>query len=237
MEKNMSGNGLAPSEKHLEDYLWEHPEALDLWGWADTVSSPFFEPLWRQISLPSGKPDLIGRWEGLSIGIIELKVGPIDTRAFAQLMKYIRDIKQIVFNAQSEYWTNRLPYREFMALNPLTDGEWSDNLIRGVLIGSSIPDKQLLMACEACHVEVFTYHYDDGYEFEEDNSEKQHSNERWHALKSGVCRDIEQEIIDMLGGWLETEYDAAIRFHNQRFNAAEVAAEFISQFKVPGGVP
>lgn len=162
----------APSEKHLENYLWAHPEAFGEYALTDNNEPvPHLIPKWRQVEVASGKVDLVGTYFDLGLAIIELKKGPIDSKAFAQLMRYMRNFRDMVHKMVHEYSSYQLPLCEYLSHDPSELDWWQGELLIGVLVGSSIEDKNLLIACEACNISVFTYSYEDGqYYLEEDNT-------------------------------------------------------------------
>lgn len=151
----------APSEKHLEDYLWAHPEAFDEFG-VDEHNNPIphFIPRWRQIPVASGIVDIVGSWFGLGLAVVEIKKGTIDTKAFAQIMRYKRDFRNMVQYLICTYGSNGAALREHMPMDHRITEWWKSELIQGILVGESIPDKNLLIACQACDIEVYTYQYD-----------------------------------------------------------------------------
>ncbi len=155
----------APSEKHLEDYLWAHPEAFGEYSIADgTVCdpAPHLIPKWRQVPIASGIVDLVGTYFDSGLAIVEIKKGPVDSKAFAQLMRYKRDFKQMVHYLIHTYQQERLPNWELLNELPYPGFDWNETLLRGVLVGSSVMDNNLLIACDACDVDVFTYQYENG---------------------------------------------------------------------------
>lgn len=85
------------SERELEDWLWEHPEALHAVG-------PRLRWLGRQVTLPNGSIiDLLGMQcgEKPSLTVVELKACEADGRALAQLLSYMYLLSQTcVANAE-----------------------------------------------------------------------------------------------------------------------------------------
>src|SRR3990172_1466420 len=151
------GNSLAPSEKHLEDYIWAHPECLGLVTKnSDDLGFPIFELVARQVKLPTGRVDLIGMAYMSSLAIIELKKGVIDTRALAQLLRYMRDVKKVVELAVIDYKIMQLPGYENIGM--IEDQyNLSEALTFPLLIGADIESDDLLCACIACNVDVMLY--------------------------------------------------------------------------------
>lgn len=218
-----SRQGLAPSEKHLEDYLWGHPEALGMIYAPDPT--PEYSFIFRQFRLPSGIVDLLGF--DYRLVAFELKRGTVTSQALAQLLRYMCDLKHAVdrflFECQEHerlrawahyHWTN--------------EGADVHNFVRGVLIGNDVEDKNLLIACAACGVNVYTYRFDGSlYTFEQ-------------AYTPEICGwDYYTEIVKLSKGPLISKilvhfYDeivwaskTAIKRHNQEFNAVTIATDYI----------
>lgn len=125
----------APSEKHLEDWLVKnYPFA----------SEPF--QIKRQVSLPSGRADLIVI-EQRSISIVELKKGRIDSLALAQCLRYMGDIRSIMQYALADYWVNTPDVDHYM---PQVDG---------VLIGTDVTDKHFWDIGNHIGVQFISYNY------------------------------------------------------------------------------
>ena len=151
----------APSEKHLEDYLCEHPETFGMYGVDDELQPvPHFLPMCRQVSVSSGIVDIVGSWFGLSLSVVEIKKGAIDSKAFAQIMRYKRDFRNMVHYLVFSYGSNDGPLRDLMPMDHRITEWWKSELIQGILVGRSIPDQNLLVACQACDIEVYTYQHD-----------------------------------------------------------------------------
>jgi hypothetical protein len=150
----------APSEKHLEDYLWAHPEALGMVGLPPQYGPdiPMYRLHFRQFRLPSGIVDLIGAdWR---LVVFELKRGKITAQTFTQLMRYMRDIQRLMEDAIYAYTMRKDSFYE-----KLWD-RWNgatfhvSDLLGGVLLGHDYEDENLLIACEACNVDVMIYDFD-----------------------------------------------------------------------------
>lgn len=160
----------APSEKHLEDYLWQHPEALGMmeipeeWGSDD----PVHNFVTRQLRLPSGIADLISVSWATVFTVIELKRGDIDSQAFTQLMRYRADINWIFEDIQLQYARSQKKHWEYLMQQEGINGSMKERMLDGLLIGHAVPDRNLLYACEARRVGVILYDYDiqNGYTFE-----------------------------------------------------------------------
>lgn len=160
MSDRLRVSGKAPSEKHLEEYLWKNPGALN------TSSLPTRGPLceysflWRQLRLPSGIADLVGVYLGIALVFVELKVGTIDTKAFAQLMRYKRDFKIMLEAALIEYQESNADLNCFLSINPCKYSWWDRAVLSSALIGHTIESEALLLACDACDTTVITYDFD-----------------------------------------------------------------------------
>lgn len=153
--------GKAPSEKHLEDYLWTHPEAFGEENWNGENALPHIVPLWRQVHMVSGIVDMVASNFDCGLAVIEIKKGKIDTKAFAQLMRYMRDFKNFVNYALCRA-NEEDPRLGNLSIYDLNIHEWRDLLLRGILVGEAIEDHNLLVACRACDVAVYTYNFDHG---------------------------------------------------------------------------
>lgn len=144
----------APSEKHLEDYLWKHPEALGVLDYPPHLQDvPIFDLQYRQMRIPSGIVDLVGC--DFRITVFELKKGVLDAEALTQLMRYMHDLNLMISIALSELSKSE-------AWLQWNRGCRDDSLIRGVLIGNSVSDRNLPIACEGCGVDIITYDFSDG---------------------------------------------------------------------------
>jgi len=223
-----SRQGLAPSEKHLEDYLWETPGAL---GWFDVPphgAAPMVEFRWRQLRLPSGIVDLVGSCFYNSLFIAEVKKGPIDAAAFAQLMRYMHDFKQIMFNTFDRYQALYRPEWDRVARHPLIHGNWEDILLQGALIGHGVKDEALLIACEACNVDVYFYTLSDGeYLFEKECSGVRWGTKTYPATISAAQNGIQDELIGYIGNMLEFEREISITPQRPSFDAIAAATNYI----------
>jgi len=144
---------IAPSEKHLEDWIAGNLEEL----------SPYFRLLDRQLRLPSGTLDLLMVTDTQNrLEVIELKQGSIDTKTVIQVLRYMNDLQGIYQNITCELLKSQtIEWEEF---------DWLFNLekihIQGMVIGHSIQSDHILYACEAANITVMTYEFDgSGYEF------------------------------------------------------------------------
>ena len=70
------------SEKELEDFLFENPRELGVSEW-----------IGRQVKVPSGIIDLLGKDRNLGVVVVELKV-EFDKSALLQVCRYAADIER-----------------------------------------------------------------------------------------------------------------------------------------------
>lgn len=151
----------APNERHLEDWIISHGV-----NWHEfTEGEPYsqFTKLSRQITLPSGIPDIICLSNNVDICVIEIKKDWIDSQALAQLLRYIRDVKWIVQYTLAQF---RDPDPRIKHLEPRVIGN---------LIGYKVKDKNLAIAADVADITLTEYEYDldeDHYDFED--FEKEH---------------------------------------------------------------
>ena len=82
------------SEKDIEDWLWEHPEAID----------PDLKWISRQLEVPSGIIDLLGLLPYNQILVCEVKNVTFDPAALTQVSRYAHDIERIIYYRQHEEW-------------------------------------------------------------------------------------------------------------------------------------
>ena len=157
----------APSERHLEDYIWEHPEALG------TINLPpeygedcaMYSFVLRQFHLPSGIVDLIGF--DYRMVIFELKKNVVTAQALTQLMRYMRDLQRIVDRLLMTLMESQVT-EPWARLHFDVNRIGPNPLLAGTLIGHDIEDDNLLIACQACNVDVYLYEYENGvYTFED----------------------------------------------------------------------
>lgn len=142
---------IAPSEKHLEDWLLKHPGVI--------IGDEEGYKAFQQYVLPSGITDLIFFGGSAPIILIELKKGKVDARALTQTFRYLRDLRAI---AKIALDIIRSPFDATSRMH--------DPKIKAVLIGHGLDDKNLLIAAEMGDVEILTYDYNpetDDYDFEE----------------------------------------------------------------------
>lgn len=78
------------NERDIEDYLFENPGQIKVYG-----EHPVDTWIGRQLKVPSGIIDLIGQFSGICVAVVEIKNGPIDASAIAQVCRYAHDIERI----------------------------------------------------------------------------------------------------------------------------------------------
>jgi hypothetical protein len=232
-------NHMAPSEKHLEDYLWAYPEALGrMEVYSDLHQDSIFKFKWQQLPVASGIVDLVGTEWDQSLAIVELKRRLIDTKAFAQIMRYLHDFQQILYHVIRQYCMQDKPYQEYVARHPLVHGTWETQLLRGVLIGRECTDKNLLTACEAARIDVYSYKYQDGhYQFTQKVEGKRTSTQIYGANveASSQVNDLLQELVanDLC---IEEEIKLRERINQYNKVAAKLGREYrFKQAIVPTG--
>src|SRR5690554_595983 len=132
------GKALAPSEKHLEDWIVANPEKVlpnSKWSLRDyATESAIGTILARQPRLPSGRPDLITRTYH-SIQVVEIKRGPIQSETITQCLRYMHDIQHIAMTVEIANIGNP-------AFKYAKD---YDAIASGIVIGSDLPDENLLI--------------------------------------------------------------------------------------------
>jgi hypothetical protein len=148
----------APSEKHLEDWIVVNADyMINEIGLYDKI-------IGRQVQLPAGICDLITTetmYGVMSVSVVEIKKDAVDSKALAQCLRYMRDLGQI-------FCDTKYPISDtddFMRWNytPVGTCEMAVGHPRevvGTLLGYDVPDKNILIACEAIGVRVMTYDFD-----------------------------------------------------------------------------
>jgi len=224
-------NTLAPSEKHLEDYLWAHPEALGMCGIPPQYGpdQPMYDFAFRQLRTVSGVMDLVG-FSG-ELCVLELKRATLTSAALAQVLRYIRDMKAMLMRLGHDLaempicrpWMNNYIRFERRGLE-----DW----VHGVLIGSGVENENLLIACEACDVEVFVYDFDgSAYQFS-----RIYADPCWGIQTHPIICDL---AFGALGDAVIDHYRPDILEHfrhlPENFSAAEAAEEFVNGIDPVGG--
>lgn len=144
----------APYEKHLERWIADNPHLFGYRqpsGWYGMID----RLVARQYPLLCGRPDLLV-WNRIGYGnmsVIELKQGDLDSKALAQILRYMDELRSIAFHTL--YTPEML--EEF---NTAIRDQLDNQIVTGILVGLSIKDDNILAACEACHIVVMLYDYD-----------------------------------------------------------------------------
>ena len=150
----MSNSTLAPSEKHLEDWIVANPKKFlpNHWLNQDRVTtSPFIEYIVaRQVGLPYGIADLFVKARQ-STYVIELKKGVIDAASIAQCLRYMECFNRIRMIVHIDLWHDSPGFRK-----PY------ENDTRGMIVGNSIADKHIPFICESLGIVPVYYDYIDG---------------------------------------------------------------------------
>ena len=222
------GDGLAPSERHLEDHLWAHPGALgtlDFMEGANFRQVPSYSMLMRQVRIPAGIMDLVGINDKLRI--VELKRGTITAQSFTQVMRYTRDIRFLMEKCIDRYIALELPLYEDVMRRWQGDGFYTNDLIGATLIGHAYENENLLIACAACDVDVYIYDYRDGrYTFQEVDTPKVYQSPAWDQLMALRDKKLGGHLIGFLAEHVAT-------YGNIQFDAIDAANEYLS--RAPGG--
>jgi hypothetical protein len=191
---------IAPSEKHLEDWivanfkkfgdLWEDDSDYgDLAYYPDDkhVLWPFSERIIaRQLQLPSGYPDLIVADEN-HVSVVELKKGAVTYDTLGQCLRYIHDMYQIFWHVWADAAGSDNPDHHAYRYTPIKSFEhieYPQDEITGIVVGSSIADKNLVLVAATCGIQVITYRYQNNeYLF---THEMMNSNGSYNAYQSFV---------------------------------------------------
>jgi hypothetical protein len=159
----MADSTLAPSEKHLEDWIVANPHLfVPNWWLLSTSEGRHYAPLIeyiisRQTKLSRGIADLIVNTPA-GVAVVELKKGTIDTDAIVQVLRYMADLEEIRIFVDIEM---RATIPEFQYHLPLEDDIW------GYVCGHSIFEKKVLSVCHALRITPVLYTYQCGtYEFD-----------------------------------------------------------------------
>lgn len=229
---------LAPSERHLEDYLWTHPEVFGVLedipdGLPIKNGDPTHNMLFRQYALPSGIVDLVAYAEGLVI--IELKRGPINAAAVAQIMCYMSDMRRMWDLLLWEIFEQKLPGWKAATYYDIANGTLYDQLVSGILIGSDITDEKLITACATANVTVYSYAWDgERYSINCRRTREHLPLQEWQ-------QQWREDTEELTTGRIADESRALIVRHLQHymrfvpFDAAEEASDYLDALETPGG--
>lgn len=168
---------LAPSEKHLEDWIvanfeeFGDPVDVDVENGhlvhVEGIAPYFFELVEKQYPLPSGRPDLICYRCG-TVSAVELKKGAITYDVIGQCLRYIYDLREIfgwVFARYTDFTDETNPYN-YSNIGCIEPSEFPNSEITGMVVGSSFIDSNIPLVCAASNIKVVTYEYNGhGYTF------------------------------------------------------------------------
>lgn len=145
---------IAPSEKHLEDWIVANCKQVypNYWSLDRNVYSPMIERvIKRQPRLPNGRPDLLV-WSGNSVAVVELKKGPIKPEDIMQCLRYMHDVQDIGFQKHVDT-VNGTDVR--VRIPSIQDGA-----IIGYVVGHQSPNDNLMLACIELKVTPIIYDFD-----------------------------------------------------------------------------
>lgn len=173
---------IAPSEKHLEDWIVANPQRFGQLINDDLVPreywpedaliidgeyylSDFFNQIVaRQLPLPSGRPDLICHVEQ-RLTVVELKKGLITYDVIGQCIRYMHDLtlmyEQIYTDIEYSGDAGKF-YRYDRRTHPGISYDHYTKEVSGMVVGCGIQDKNLVFVAEASGIQVVTYKYADG---------------------------------------------------------------------------
>lgn len=162
----------APTEKHLENWIVAHleqfGEPFDADSVPDFVEIGFFHPsedeiiipdadrfIGRQVRVRHGIIDLLAKSpEG--IRVIELKKDAITLEAIAQCARYIHDIKQFCDHLRMSDRPEAMDPRRWFGL---WDEVFNSPMVDGLVVGYSLPDKNIMAMAALCNINLMTYEY------------------------------------------------------------------------------
>lgn len=149
---------LAPSERHLEDWVAKCGLNGVLADWVNMKANDL-PPEWligRQFPVVSGYIDLMFATE-YTLEIVELKKDALKADALQQVLRYIAHI-EATYEDVARHMTSPLNYELHY--------KRIEKVVRGTLIGRSI-DERTAIACFGAGIDVYTYDFIDGnYRFE-----------------------------------------------------------------------
>lgn len=159
----------APSEKHLEDWIVANYGLVsyeDDFGDGPLDIGLIGPVIARQVRLPAGRADLVTYGSddrAPNVAVVELKQGVIKSDTVAQCLRYMRDLHEIF------YWLEPGSVPASYEKHGLADQiSGYEPEVSGIVIGHSLSDSNLLIACEAAHIRVVLYDFDgEQYSFEQ----------------------------------------------------------------------
>lgn len=144
---------LAPSEKHLEDWI-----ANNFREFKRKAHGTYGYIISRQPEFPSGKPDLIVRMMEC-LAVIELKLNVVDEKAVGQCLRYMGDIQLLHADLYGDLDSGDNPHAHSFGDN-LIGGKIGRNPIHGILIGHSYTNAALHLI-KSFRLEALTYDFDE----------------------------------------------------------------------------
>lgn len=118
------------SEKDIEDWLWENPQAIESYG------RVVKEWIGRQVIVPSGRIDLLGINRADGLVVVEVKNVVFESKHLTQVQRYARDLEDVYFELTGEPF----PVWKF-------------------LIGPFEPDNTVLMEADAMDIRIICIDY------------------------------------------------------------------------------
>lgn len=134
---------IAPSERHLEDWIVAHNGCIT----HPAAAYGDYSVVGRQVRLHSGIADLIV-FNGSSLLVYELKKDKIDVHALAQILRYQSDLRDIWREVCKSLF---MSVDQYFALFPFC--------VSGILLGHSV-HSDILISANAANVVVYTYDFD-----------------------------------------------------------------------------
>jgi hypothetical protein len=216
-------NTLAPSERHLEDWIVEHFDMLGnvydcelvpdyaregcVHFTDDTFLEPYFDQLLaRQLSVPNGRIDLVG-YNSKSVCAVEIKKGAITYDTLGQCVRYIYDLKQIFnavwFDCNSSSNPNRDDFAAPLHFDwEVIDFAYCQHEVSGMLVGSSIADSNLSLVAATCGIAVVTYEFDGkNYWFEHQEMSSKGRSADYDEYAHGVLGEAFRNILRRRAAW------------------------------------
>lgn len=162
----------APNEKHLENWIVAHldqfGEPCDAATVPDYVELELFHPsddeiiipdadrlIGRQVRVRHGIIDLLAKsYEG--IRVIELKKDAITLESIAQCARYIHDVKQFCDHLCLSDRPEDMDTGRWFGL---WDEIFNSPMVDGLVVGYSLPDKNIMAMAALCNINLMTYEY------------------------------------------------------------------------------
>lgn len=203
---------IAPTEKHLEDWIVANPSRFALLDEidGDQLLSPLLNKIIaRQLRLPSGIADLVALtryWEP-SLAVIEIKRDAVNEKTVAQCLRYMHNIQDIYAHVLNE-WEDISNENRYRRISMVHMRHMRLPEISGIVVGHSLANENIALVCEACGIIAVTYDFDgEQYEFSlEDVTTVSHSDRTEFAV--GAIGDA---IRSVMQGRLDGEKAAARR--------------------------